>query len=105
LEELDQVIAALDHQTNSEHGRRGAAKSWCFLEAVRKNYAAQGMRISNHEMQRRMCDKLQVEKVTGYQITGKALEKFKQEIHKLLGDKLVLKELNGKVIKVSWRKA
>ena len=52
-----------------------------------------------------MCDKLQVEKVTGYQITGKAFEKFKQEIHKLLGDKLVLKELNGKVIKVSWRKA
>ena len=31
----------------------------------------QGMRISNHEMQRRMCDKLQVEKVTATKLPEK----------------------------------
>ncbi|MBJ7533316.1 hypothetical protein JDN40_04235 [Rhodomicrobium vannielii ATCC 17100] len=102
-EELDQAIAALEHQMKTEHGRRGAAKNLCFLEFVRKNYSAQVVRISNREIQRRMSEKIENGKVTGYQVTGKAFKKFELEIQKLLAGKLTFKELNARVIQVTWR--
>jgi hypothetical protein len=102
-EELDQAIAALEHQMRTERGRRGVAKILCFLEVLKKNYSAQQMRISNHEIQKRMSEKLNNGKVNGYQVTGKAFKKFEAEIQKLLTEKINFKELNARVISVSWK--
>jgi len=103
-EELDQVIAALEHQMTTEHGKRSVAKYLCFLEAVRRNYSTREVRLSNHEMQRRMSERLASSKINGYQVTGKALRKFELDIDRLLPGKIAFRELNGRVIHVSWNK-
>ena len=105
IDDIDRVINALEHQMAKPHGKLGAAKSLCFFETVKSSYSAEEMRLSNHEIQRRMSEKLGSENFNGYQVAGKALDRFEMEVNRLLPGKFVFAHLNGRVIKVSWKTA
>jgi hypothetical protein len=85
------------------HGKLGAAKSLCFFETVQKSYSAEEIRLSNHEIQRRMREKLGNTEFNGYQIAGKALGRFEMEVNKLLPGRFAFSHLNDRVIRVTWK--
>lgn len=100
--ELDKVIIALQQQMGASHGRRAAAKYLCFFEFVKDKLGAKELRLTNAEMQRRMSLKLEISKLSGYQVTGEALRKFSAEINDLLPDRFIFENLSDKVVLVSW---
>ena len=102
---LSEVITAhqgLLEQINKERGAHAACKLLYLMDAVLRRYSAGEVVIGNEGCRKFMADRLK-RVPTGYQVCGKAAEKYESDITKLLPNRFTFETLNATKISVRWQ--
>ena len=104
LAELDAASTTLRHQIREGYGVYVACRNLYVIDCVLRHYAAGEITLTNGRCQDFMRRILSKSDVTGYQVCGRALDKLRLDINKLLPRRLQLEPLANRAVRVSWRR-
>jgi hypothetical protein len=104
LFELDAASTTLHHQITEGYGVYVACRNLYIIDCVRRNYAIGEVTLNNGRCQEFMKKTLSKSDVSGYQVCGRALDKLKLDINRLLPERLTLEPLANRAVRVRWVK-
>jgi hypothetical protein len=104
LSELDAAHVTLNHQIEEGYGAYVACKNLYVVDSIRHHYLIGEATLTNSRCQEFMRKRLGKPDVNGYQVCGRALDKLRLDINKLLPGQIVLEPLANRAVRVLWRK-
>jgi hypothetical protein len=100
--ELAALQTGLRRQVRQERGAIAATKKLFLIDAVLQHYDRREITLSN-AMAKEFAERTLGRAVSGYHVTGKAAQKFEDEMQKLAPQRFLFQKLSANAIKVRWR--